>query len=249
MAKEIIKKLEEVTNYDINLIEIDALEKLYSKYDLPPFHNEGFGEFHQGDASNIETVEAIDKINSMNQHFVIGYYEEEGEIQSEELFKFLKEEFEDILIEEAIKVKKEYWKEYYEEDIRDFLEDKFFHSGEVIGVDWSVFIDIDTGDIWEHTAPSNNWSFMEEDEDRKRIVHLNNYSKPFLDHTDLISEESKKVIEDNFWTVLPNEWDDMYYCEQVEWIEENCQLAVEEYNEVVREEAIERIIENLKYED
>lgn len=239
--KKAIQKLGETTNYDINSIEIDATKKIYNKYELPSLFIEGEGEFYQGDASKDEIQETIFRINEM--------FPEMTQLESQEdLFKFLEREFEETYSAETLKVIKEYWIEYYREDIKGFLELEFFYTGSQIGVDWSVFINIETGKIWEHTAPSSNWGFMKEDPDRKLIVHLSNYDKPFHDWTDLIASENKKNTEDNLGVSLPENWEDMDYYDQVEWVNANADKEAKEYNEIVREEQIEVILDHIEDE-
>ena len=237
--KTAIEKLGETTIYGINLIEIDATQKIYDKYELPALFIEGQGEFHQGDATDEEIQETINRINEM-------YPEMTDLEESEDLFKFLQEVFQEAYAEETLRVIKANWIEYYRDNIEKFLEKEFFQTGEQIEVDWSVWIDVQTGAIWDATFPSSNWSYPDHNPNRKLIVHLNNYDKSFSDHTDLIATETEEVISDNFWTTLPDNWKEMDISEQISWIEKNCKEAVEEYNETSRSEAIENILDNIR---
>ena len=104
--QEIVEQLKET--YDINLIEIDATQKVYDKYNLPPLFIEGEGEFYQGDATNEEVFEAAIYINEILGEPEIDVFYAEGhewedredELIADELYSFLQ---------------KEYWKEYESE--------------------------------------------------------------------------------------------------------------------------------------
>ncbi len=255
-----VEKLGETTNYDINMIEVDAIQKVYDKYNLPALFNEGEGDFYQGDATNEEVIEAARNINNMlwsddipGPEIDVFYNEgheyrsEEGELNAEELYSFLKKEFLKEYELTAMNVVKAHWIEYYTDDIEQFLQENYYTEGGEIGHDYSVYINIETGKIWEHIAASSNWSFMNYDGNRKRIVHLNNYDKPFLDWADLVAGESDDVIAQNLGCELPKDWRDLDYSEKIDWVIKNVsQDILDEYNGFQIEEAINRIMENIK---
>lgn len=250
----IIDKLGETTLVDTLAIQQDAERSVYEKYELPAFFIENKGEFYQGDATDEEVYDVSRKINAMECSdkynpvpTVIVYYDDEtGELITNELFSFLKRAFLKEYQRLAIDAVVRNWKAYYKEDIRDFLNENYPRIGDPVGYDYSVYIDIETGEIREVIYPSSNWMFSTYEENRKLIVHLENVDKPFLDHTDLIAEGDYKLCAEHFWVELPDNFQEFDYEEQLAWFEENAKKGIDDYNEHMRNNAIDDLINSLQ---
>jgi|SRR5690625_2923725 len=141
-------------------------------------------------------------------------------------------------------IKKENWIEVYKEEIEEFLKKYYPTTGNQLGYDYSVFINIETGEIWEEVHSSSNWMFHpDEDKNRKKIFHANNYDKPFHDFTDEVAENSSKEhIDWQFNCDIPEELEDDFF-KIIEWLEENASDAIKEFDSIMREEAIDKIID------
>lgn len=252
--REIVEKLKETTSYDINQIEIDATQKVYDKYNLPALFIEGEGEFYQGDATDEEVTEAARYINEVLGEPEIDVFYAEGhewegredELIADELYSFLQKEYWEEYESELMRVVKNSWIEFYEEEIREFLNENYPSSGGQVGCDWSVYIDIETGECFEKREASSNWSFMHENDNRKLICYLNNYDKAFSDFTDYVAENSDYNINMLFDCEMPDELD---YYEQIEWLRENAADAIEDYDNNARNEAIEDVYNLIADED
>ncbi len=88
--------------------------------------------------------------------------------------------------------------------------------------------------------------FSTYEENRKLIVHLENVDKPFLDHTDLIAEGDYKLCAEHFWVELPDNFEEFDYEEQLAWFEENAKKGIDDYNEHMRNNAIDDLINSLQ---
>jgi len=188
-------------------------------------------------SSQIDGGNVYDHTQEFSEELLIGSVED----LKDEFERAREQAFKDYLTEN--------WKEIYEDEIREFLQENYFDSGKEIGVDYSVYINIESGEIFEKVEASSNWTFLEYDENRKKIVHLDNYNKPMYDWTDLVATESNKTIEENLQTELPEDFEEMDFDEKIEWIENNVDSKnLDEYNKIQRDEAIDKIIEYLKEE-
>lgn len=238
--KKQVEKLGETTNYDINLIEIDAIQAVYDEYSLPALYVED--KFHQGDATDEEIQNTIDEINKK--------YPKMTKLETPgDLFSFLDDEFIEKYEIETLKVIKANWIEFYKEEIEEFLKENYPTSGGQFGYDYSIYINIETGEIFEIIKASSNWMFANDDENRKLIFHADNYDNTFTDFTDLISENGAKTVSENLGIELPKNWDEMDYHDQVEWTRENASDEIDSYDSIMREEAIEIIIDLIEDED
>lgn len=252
-----IEKLAEKTNYDTNQIWVDAQIAIQEKYTLPAFHILEDG-YTQGDASDGEVFEAAEAINKIDYSEEYAEWSGDGhpvvtaeldEENEDEIITDIYEYLDKQLLEQAeieiSKVIKANWIQYYEDDIREFLEENYFNSGCEIGVDYSVWINTETGEIFEHTEASSNWQFQNSDENRKQVLHLSNYDKSFNDYTDLIAENDfdHKAVSENLGIDLPANWDELEYQEKVNWVEGNASEEIESYNKIQRDEAIDTIID------
>lgn len=240
-----ISELAEKTNYDTNQIWVDAQIAIQEKYNLPSFHVWETG-YCQGDASDDEVFEAKDSIIKIEEGDSPAVYAEwDNEDDSEiltDVYEFLDQALLEQVEIEILKVKKANWIKVYEDDIREFLNENYFTTGSEIGVDYSVYINIETGKIFEKTEASSNWIFQEDDENRKLILHMDNFEKPFNDFTDLIAEGSDSTISENLGIELPEGWEEMEYVEKVDWARENAQESIENYDSIQREEMIDTIM-------
>lgn len=255
--KKIKEQLGETTNYDINLIEVDTTQKIYDKYELPALFIEGNGEFRQGDATDEEIFEAARNINDIVGDAEINVFynegheweEKEGELNAEELYSFLEKKYWEVYKEELMKAVKANWQDFYKEDIRLFLKENYATTGRQFGYDYSIFINIETGEIWEEVHASSNWMFQYEDENRKLIFHANNYDKPFKGFIDYVSEYfSKENIDWQFNCDIPEEIEDDFD-QIIEWLKENASDAIKDFDLIAREEAIDNIIDLIEEEN
>lgn len=239
-----ISELAERTNYDTNQIWVDAQVAIQEKYNLPAFHIWEHG-YCQGDASDDEVFAAKDSINEVEAGDSSAVYAEWNDDDSEiltDVYEFLDRQLLKQVDVEILRQKKRRWIEFYEEDIREFLKENYFTSGGPIMVDYSVYIDIESGEIWDKTEASSNWQFEYDDDNRRLVLHMHNYDNPFSDHTDLIGEGDNRMIQDNLDLHIPEDWEELEYIERVEWVEKNAGDNVKHYNERQRDEAIETIV-------
>lgn len=249
--KNKVEKLAQTTNYDISLIEINATQSIYNKYDLPTLFIEGEGVFRQGDATDQEIFDLVSNINDIVGDYEIDvfynegheYGDEEGDLNAEELFNFLQKEYWKVYEEELMKVVKSNWIEFYKYEIEEFLKENYPTSGGQFGFDYSIYINIESGEIFEKIEASSNWMFQYANEGRKLIFHADNYDITFTDFTDLVAENDDETISENLGIELPNDWSELDYHEQVEWLRENASDEIESYDSTMREEVIETIID------
>lgn len=233
--KTIERELSEKMNIDVNELAVSTDILIRERFNIDePIHK--FECYYIGDADE-DVLNRIAEENGLNDY--------------RELLSMMDKEFEEEYSNKLEKARIEYlrenWKEFYEEEIREFLDLNYYNSGNEIGVDYSVYINIESGEIFEHTEASSNWIFKHGDENRKLIVHLNNYDKPFFDWTDLVATESNKAIEENLNIELPKDFDEMDFGEKIEWITDNVyENDLDSYNKMMRAEAIDSIIDSIE---
>jgi hypothetical protein len=234
--KTIERELSEKMNIDVNELAVNTDILIRERFNIyEPIHK--FECYYIGDADE-DVLNRIAEENGLNDY--------------RELLSMMDKEFEEEYSNKLEKTRIEYlrenWKEYYEDEIREYLEENYYYtSGDVIRVDYSVYIDISDGKIFEHVEASSNWIFKYGDENRKLIVHLNNYDKPFFDWTDLVATESNKAIEENLNIELPKDFDEMDFGEKIEWITDNAdENDLDSYNRMMRAEAIDSIIDSIE---
>lgn len=232
--KTIERELSEKMNIDVNELADNADVNVRERFNITEPINK-FEAYYKGDADE-EMLNDIAEENGLND------YEELLSM----LDKGFKEEYEVLCEKARMEYLRQNWREYYEDEIREYLNENYYETGDVIGADYSLYINIEDGEITEIIEASSNWTFEHEDENRKLIVHLNNYDKPFSDWTDLVATESNKVIEENLSIELPEDFDEMDFDEKIEWITDNAdENDLYSYNKIMRAEAIDSIIYNV----
>lgn len=150
--------------------------------------------------------------------------------------------------------KKAKFEEYQEEFsliIEKFLREEYFTSGDVINVDYTIFLNIRDMKIWEYVDASSNWYLSECDDDVISIFHLENYNKAFRDHTDLIAECSIYSIEENLSAKMrlpKKKYNNLSFEQQIQYWEKKAKKGIVYYNTQARNNVISEIISSIDWE-
>lgn len=264
---------------DYQDIYINAMQEMQEKYSLPSLNEWGDG-YCKGDASLQELIELKDNINSINNNQEIYLEIEDDEIIDENLFSYLDRQLIELIEtkidsylvkfgeNEYTKDQFQDYKEELETIIKDFLHKEYYMTGGVIGHDYSLYLLADDMVVFEMVHASSNWKFPNDNEQRFKIVHLNNYDSAFKDYTDLISENNFRVVVDNLGVTdnqiseylyhndieledidIKETYSKMSYDEKVEMFDEIASEGIKEYNSFMRNEAIDSIMDYIDWDE
>ena len=248
-----IQSRSESMSIDFQELYTNTIQKFYQKYSLPALHEWGDG-FCKGDASDDEIIELAQEINRLDgddSPVVFAEISDEDELLTD-VFEYLDNKFIEMLEselesqicqfgdEEFTKDQFDKYKEQLEDKIKEFLNENYYSSPEQIGHDWSLWANLEEIEVFEQVHPSSNWMFQEADSSRFRIAHLNNYDNPFEEcDYDLVVTTAER----------PEDWDEMSQKEKKEWFEEEDEESIDQCHEYNRDEAIEKIIENIEWRE
>ncbi len=208
-TKRVFEQYRELTENHESELTFDFDQEFYKKYNLPALHL--FDGFYQGDATHEEITQIKDNLVSYEN------VADEGEEPEYEYdFDALDSQYAEDLEEYWLKYKKENWKELFENKIKDFLEENYPKDGENPGNDYSIWLDIESGEVFEMKQASGNWMFQE-GRARVRITATENYDNFFDTVEDLIAEADNDTIAANLDVTLPENWEEFDSEEKIKY--------------------------------
>ncbi len=236
-TRRIFEEYTELTENPSDDLVFDFDQEFYAKYNLPALHL--LDGFYQGDATHEEITKIKDNLVSYEN------VAEEGEEPEYEYdFDVLDNKYVEELEKYFLKYKQDNWKELFEERIKEFLEENYPKEGRNTGNDYSVWLDIENGEVFEMIQVSQNWAFKE-GRNRVEITKTPSYEDYYYTVRDLVGANGDTVIAENLNVKLPEDWTEFSFEEKIEWVEGNAEDGIKAYNENAREEAIETIMNNL----